>query len=407
MICHKRKDIISNYLKTTREKSFFHTLLFTRYLFKEIFIHFILWNLGFFIVLLSLRYIDFNSLELPNKIKYMYILVRTLESCSKMFDIAILCSCVSFYLKQKNSFNFTIIQSFGATSMHIIKPVVYFFILIFLLRVFVFQSIFINMYNYVQELKTEYVIKEFQRNTGKIFLKNKKFTLTDNTNNNMLFIQGSYDKQAKNDIFIKDATIVEYNGNDNIKNIFFTETLSLSNYKWIIKDAIKIDKVFNKKQEHISTSFNTKMSYDDFFKYEKSITMQLLTFYDNLKLILVEKKHKTNVFYKALSDILYEVIIVINNIVAVFLVVLFLSSNNRQNNLIKKIIYIFVCNFAIIRIFNMLSISMQTSLFMIFFAISMDILLLALSIFILHEKDWNYSTFFSIKNNLRKLIKLR
>lgn len=398
----KLKNKLFKLIKNKKSKTCGNDLMhiYLKYIFKNIAIHFLLLFISFFIILYSFSYIDSTSAIVfhSKKIKFLYILSHTFIDFFNIIDIVVLLSCVSFFVVSKKIIRFEILESFGITSLQILKPIFIFFVIFGLLKIFVIQPTTIHMFN-----KYNTIVED---NNKKIIKEGTYFDFIDKPNNDLLIIKGKYAKTKNDKIYIEDAVFLEYKNRKQLSNIYLPQTIILDKNNWRLYNATKINQANQTKYENKNFSFNTQIDGKDFISYlsiQKKTNNRKFrtTIYDNLSTFFnTSNKNDGNMIKNSVASIILNIIKVNNSIIFVLIAFLLFISTARNSNFIAKIIESFLSVFFISHIFSNLEIEMQNSVFISIIALFFDVIMLAILLVLVYEKNWNYSVYKNIKNDI-------
>ena len=393
----------NNNKKNKRYNNSFVSIYFS-YIFKNIMLHFLLWSLSFFTILYSFSYIDCSSSIVFHsvKIKYLYIFSHTFIDFFNIIDIVILLSCVSFFVVSKKIIRFEILESFGIKSLEILKPIFIFFITFGIVKIFIIQPSYIhifNKYNTIVEENNKIIIKE-----GLLF------NFIDKQDNDMFVINGKYAKKEEDKIYIEDAIFLEYKNRKMLSNVFLPQTIILEKNRWSLYNTTKINQLNQVKYDNKNFTFKTNINANDFISYlsiQKKTNSRKLrtTIYDNISNFFISSsKNDNNMIKSSFAFIILSIIKVNNSIIFVLISFLLFITNARNSNFIVKIIESFLSVFFISHIFGNIESEMQSSIFISIIALFFDISLLSFLFILLYEKNWNYSIYKNIKNDINILL---
>ena len=119
---------------------------YSKYIFITFAKEFIIWITAFFVILFSISYIDIpNGLNFTQKM--VYNIDKTLEKILASSNIVLLITCISYFIKTKSSFNFHILQSFGISTINILKPILIFIAIFGVVNIFCLKPLSIHLEN--------------------------------------------------------------------------------------------------------------------------------------------------------------------------------------------------------------------------------------------------------------------
>ena len=384
-------------------KRHFTYAFYQKYLFKTFAIEFVIWSFTLFFILFSLSYIDNSTIKLITSKKISYIITKSMLDFFDIFDVLILCVCLSFFIRSKNHFNFCILNSFSINSMAILKPILTFLFIIWFLKLFIFQPVNAIFYNKINNhLKT--------LNGKKILKYGENINFIDKLDDELLIIKGKYKEQTNSKITIQQATILQYDASNALLKVYYIPELFLIDNKWIVKNAIMINNLNEKKITNYNYIFNTKTTIKSALTSLSGIIKILTnqtTIYDIITYLINatnrQTTDKTN--QQFIEKFIFNFIELFNLLICCLLTFVFCISNGRNDNFIKQIIKSFISFFILIRIFHFFINEMKNSVFFCFCVLSFDILLLLLFHSVIYEKDFNRKIINKIKKETKKFNK--
>ena len=398
-----KKWVVKNTNISNIIKQQFSYTFYQKYLFKNFALEFAIWSLAILFVLFSLSYIDNSSMKLHIAKKISYITTKSMLDFFNIFDVLVLCVCLSFFIRSKNHFNFCILNSFGVKSFEILKPILTFLFAIWFLKLFLIQPVNAMFYN-----KTNNHLKAL--NGQKVLKYGEVINIMDKIEDKLFMIKGKYDKITNDRITIKTSTILQYDTNNELSHIYYVPKLILEDNKWIIHNAFVIDNINEKKLSNYNHTFNTKTTIKSALT-SLSGTIKILTnqttIYDIITYFInIKKGQQTdNTNKQFVEKFIFNFIELFNLLICCLLTFVSCISNGRNDNFIKQIIKSFINFFILVRIFHFFINEMQNSVFFCFCVLLFDILILFLFYTMIYEKDFNRKIVNKIKKETKRFNK--
>ena len=145
--------LINKYIILYNKFLIYKPKLFSGFILKQYIKEFFYWLFAVFIVLFSISYIENISLVMNFFCKFASIFIDTCDILLSIIDVVILCSCISFFIRIKGYFNIFILQSFGITTMQILKPIILFVVFLCFFNTFITRPIVLNNFNKMLNIK--------------------------------------------------------------------------------------------------------------------------------------------------------------------------------------------------------------------------------------------------------------
>ena len=389
--------------------SFFRTNIYSRYIFTNFLRDLCLWIFVFFVVLFALQYVDIdNRFDLKHKLFFTFI--NTFDTFTGSYNVVCLVCCICFILRLKNSFNFSILKSFGMTSKQILNPMIKLMFLFVICEVFVLKPLSVKLQNFKKIAEKHYFEKEsFELKSG------LKFVFIDNENEkDYKIIKATYNGRDSEVIYVDNATIMMY------KNGTFSEMYVAK--KTYIKDGVidlegvnylkKDGKSFQKNSistVSIKTNFNNKALVHELKNSSKLNYSVLLNVYDHLKFFNkkeIKKDNTTEANFLAREFLTAEISNIFLVLLCVLLSFLFCVSLERNANDMRLAIKCFIMYFIVLRMHHQISQAVILSFWSSLWFCVVNALICSFVYLLILNKDWCKTLLRFSKKKIKNCIKL-
>ena len=120
----------------------------SRYIFFTFGREFLMWFCAIFIMFATFNQIGMST-DSSGRLSFLMLdnILETSCKILKLTEFVILFSCITYFLRTKSFFNLSMLQSFGITTMNIIKPIIVFLVIFWFFRVFIFHPLIVKYSN--------------------------------------------------------------------------------------------------------------------------------------------------------------------------------------------------------------------------------------------------------------------
>ena len=359
----------------------------SRYIFFTFGKEFLMWFCALFILLTTFNQIGMST-ESSGSLSFM-ILDNILEtSCQilKLTEFVILFACITYFLRTKGFFNLSMLQSFGTTTMNIIKPIVVFLVIFWTIRVFIFHPLVVKYSNIQSIYKKEHKLSVVSIDT--------KFNIFEgNKAGDYMLISGTYKGGNKDIVVTRDATLLKYK-NNKLVDTYYAKMAKFDKSKWVMNDVLYYNHKKEKLEHQQSASIKSELTANNLMsnisgahKYEKSLRLHV---YDNIKLLIFDKNKNGEIdaLRQARLEITNDIICLMNSIICCLLTFILCITSSRVSNIIKISLKSFLAFFILTRIFSFLGPTIKNSNFHAFVAIMLSVTIVSCFYTFLIKRDW-------------------